>query len=71
MKDPTVVRGKVFVTSMQKPSCQRENFLLTTKARGTERGCSMEEQTERPAPRWMFFSIVKVILIIFGVQTVT
>lgn len=69
MKDLTVVSGKMFVTSMQKPSYQRENFLLE-QAEPKEVVLWRSEQRERPALRWVYFSIVKAVLIIFGVQTV-
>ena len=46
MKNLTDVSGEMFITAMQKPSCQRENCLLTTKAGGTERDGSTEEGTK-------------------------
>lgn len=52
MKNLTVVTGKVFVSSMQRLSCQRENCLLTTKFRETERGGSMEEQKKKRGQPW-------------------
>lgn len=46
MRNLTDVSGEMFITDTQKPSCQRENCLLTTKARGRERDGSMEERTK-------------------------
>lgn len=46
MKNLTDVSGEMFITATQKPSCQRENCSLTTKARGIERDGSMEERTK-------------------------
>lgn len=46
MKNLSDVSKKMFITATQNASCQRENCLLTTKARGTERDGSMEERTK-------------------------
>lgn len=46
MKNLSDVSGEMFIIASQNASCQRENCLLTSKARGTERDGSMEEQTK-------------------------